>query len=93
MAWQHQGLVSFYLNRADSDEEEAEMEAKMPPPFGLEIGLSAINKAGQSGGGGVDMLVPNAAFDAPLSIQMITGRGHGSYHTFGLVSNGAGFLD
>jgi hypothetical protein len=65
MAWQHQGLVSFYLNRADSD-EEAEMEAKMPPPFGLEIGLSAINKAGQSGGGGVDMLVPNAAFDAPL---------------------------
>jgi hypothetical protein len=65
-AGQHQGLVSFYLNQTGSDEEEAEMEAEMPPPYRLEIGLSAINKAGQSGGGGVDMLVPNAAFDAPL---------------------------
>jgi hypothetical protein len=62
----HQVLMPFYINRAESEEEEAEMEATMPPPYGLGIGLSAINKAGQSGGGGVDMLVPNAAFDAPL---------------------------
>jgi hypothetical protein len=59
-------LISYFINLVESDEEEAEMEEKMPPPFGLEIGLSAINKAGQSGGGGVYMLVPNAAFDAPL---------------------------
>lgn len=59
-------LRSYYLNRADSEAEEARLEAEMPPPYGLAIGLSAINKAGQSGGGGVEMLVPNAAFDAPL---------------------------
>jgi hypothetical protein len=63
---QNQGLVSFYLNRAASEEEEARMEAEMPPPFGLEIGLTRINKAGESGGSGVDMLVPNSTFDAPL---------------------------
>jgi hypothetical protein len=66
MSRQDPDLISYFINLVESEEEEAEMEEKMPPPFGLEIGLSAINKAGQSGGGGVDMLVPNAAFDAPL---------------------------
>jgi hypothetical protein len=61
-----QELLYYYINRAESEEEEMELEEKNPPPYGLEIGLSAINKAGQSGGGGVDMLVPNPAFDAPL---------------------------
>lgn len=61
-----QSLVSFYLNFAESEEEEAAMEAEMPPPYRLTIGMSGINKAGQSGGGGVDILVPNDAFDAPL---------------------------
>jgi hypothetical protein len=63
---QDQDLIPFYLNRAGSEEEETEMEAKMPHPLCLNVGLSMINKAGQSGGGGVDMLVPNSAFDAPL---------------------------
>jgi hypothetical protein len=62
---QDQDLISFYINRANR-EEAIEMEAKMPPPFCLEVGMSMINKAGQSGGGGVDMLVPNPGFDAPL---------------------------
>jgi hypothetical protein len=66
MERQNQRLVSFYLNRASSEEEEVRMEAEMPPPFGLEIGLTPIDKAGESGSGGVDMLVPNSAFDAPL---------------------------
>jgi hypothetical protein len=62
----NQDLIPYYLNRAGSKEEEAEMEAKNPHPLCLEVGMSMINKAGQSGGGGVDMLVPNPAFDAPL---------------------------
>jgi hypothetical protein len=61
-----EALMSFYLNYAEDEEEEAQMEAEEPPPYDLRIGLSAINKAGESGGGGVEMLVPNAAFDAPL---------------------------
>jgi hypothetical protein len=63
---QDQDLISFYINRAESKEEEAEMEIKKPHPLGLSVGMSMINKAGQSGGGGVDVLVPNPAFDAPL---------------------------
>lgn len=59
-------LVSYFLDLAEDDEEEAEMEARMPPPYELPVGLTAVNKAGQSGGGSVDMLVPNPAFDAPL---------------------------
>ena len=36
------------------------------PPYALPIGISAINKANHSGSGGIDILVPNAAFDTPL---------------------------
>lgn len=60
------GLLPFYINRADSEEEESRMESEMPTPYGLEIGLSAIDKAGHSGSGSVAMLVPNPAFDAPI---------------------------
>jgi hypothetical protein len=59
-------LLPYYLNRAENEEEFAEMEATSPPPYGLSIGLTGVDKAGQSGGGGVDMLVPNSGFDAPL---------------------------
>jgi hypothetical protein len=61
-----QGLLNYYLSRAENEKEERDLEENNPPPYGLNIGLSSINKAGQSGGGGVDMLVPNPAFDAPL---------------------------
>jgi hypothetical protein len=44
----------------------AQMEKEMPPPYGIDIGLSAINKANHSGSGSIQMLVPNLAFDAPL---------------------------
>lgn len=66
MVRQQQVLLPYCLNRAESEEEFAEMETTAPPPYGLSIGLTGIDKAGQSGGGGVDMLVPNSAFDAPL---------------------------
>jgi hypothetical protein len=59
-------LLSFYLNLAGDWDEMAQMEKEMPPPYGIDIGLSAINKANHSGSGSIQMLVPNPAFDAPL---------------------------
>jgi hypothetical protein len=59
-------LPSFYLDLADDWDEIARMEAESPPPFGIRLGLSAINKANQSGSGAVQILVPSPGFDAPL---------------------------
>jgi hypothetical protein len=59
-------LLSFYLNLAGDWDEMAQMEKEMPPPYGIDIGLSAINKANHSGSGPIQILVPNPALDAPL---------------------------
>jgi hypothetical protein len=59
-------LISFRLNLADDWDDMAQMEKEMPPPYGIDIGLSAIDKANHSGSGAIQMLVPNPAFDAPL---------------------------
>lgn len=59
-------LLSYYLNRADGWDEMARMEEEMPPPYGANIGLSAIDKANHSGSGSIQILVPNAAFDTLL---------------------------
>lgn len=42
------------------------VEQKNPPPYGVEFGMSAINKANHSGAGSIQVIVPNPAFDAPL---------------------------
>ena len=59
-------LPSFYLNLASDWDEMAQMEEEKPPPYGIDIGLSAINKANHSGSGSVQVVVPNPAFDTPL---------------------------
>jgi hypothetical protein len=59
-------LLSFYINMADDWDEMAIMEQENPPPYGIDIGLSAINKANHSGSGSVQMVLPNPSFDAPL---------------------------
>lgn len=59
------GLVSFYINYGDWDEMER-MERENPPPYGLDFGMSAINKANHSGAGSVQLMLPNPGFDAPL---------------------------
>jgi hypothetical protein len=59
-------LLSFYLNLANDWDEIARMEQEMPPPYGIDVGLSPINKANHSGSGSIQVLVPNPAFDAPL---------------------------
>jgi hypothetical protein len=59
-------LLSFHINLAQDWDEIERMEAENPPPYAFDIGLSAINKANQSGGGSVQMIVPNPGFDAPL---------------------------
>jgi hypothetical protein len=59
-------LLSFYINLADDWDEMARIEEESPPPYGLAIGLSAIDKANQSGGGPIQMLIPCPGFDAPL---------------------------
>jgi hypothetical protein len=59
-------LLSFYINLADDWDEIAQMEKDNPPPYGIDIGLSAINKANHSGSGSVQIVIPNPNFDAPL---------------------------
>jgi hypothetical protein len=59
-------LLSFYINIAEDWDEMAQMEADNPPPYGVVVGMSAINKANHSGSGPVQIMVPNPAFDAPL---------------------------
>lgn len=59
-------LVSFYLNLADDWDEMERMEKEMPPPYGIDLGLSAINKANHSGAGSVQIIVPSPGFDALL---------------------------
>ncbi|MFN2292428.1 MAG: hypothetical protein ACK2UC_14645 [Anaerolineae bacterium] len=61
-----EALVSFYLNLADDWDEMERMEEEMPPPYGIDLGLSAINKANHSGAGSVQIIVPNPAFDTLL---------------------------
>lgn len=62
----HKGLLSFYINLASDWDEMEQMERENPPPYGLDIGLSAINKANHSGIGAIQMIVPSPVFDAPL---------------------------
>jgi hypothetical protein len=59
------GLASFYINHGDWDEMER-MERENPPPYGIDFGMSAINKANHSGAGSVQVMLPNPGFDAPL---------------------------
>ena len=59
-------LVSFYLNLAENWDEMEQMEEEMPPPYGIDLGMSAINKANHSGTGSVQIIVPSPVFDTLL---------------------------
>lgn len=59
-------VLSYYINQAADWDEMAKMEEENPPPYGIDFGMSAINKANHSGCGAVQILVPNPAFDSPI---------------------------
>jgi hypothetical protein len=59
-------VLPFYINQAADWDEMARMEEENPPPYGIDIGLSAINKANHSGCGAVQIMVPNSSFDSPI---------------------------